>query len=238
MGVIIPAILCPTKHEVEEQLALVRGLVSTVQIDVVDGKYAHPPTWPYGEGGPEAFSPSWDIHEMGDFRFEMDLMVREPHEAMRAFLKAGAGKLIIHAESVHNVGSLLDELAKTYGYDKEFNAELLSVALALRATTDLAPLHEHIERCNYVQFMGIAEIGKQGQPFDERVLQAIRQFRKLHPTVPVQVDGGVSRETAPRLLDAGADRLVVGSALWKSDDVRAELHMFEEIAEDYGRYRT
>jgi ribulose-phosphate 3-epimerase len=237
MGVIIPAILCASRSEVEEELALVRGLVSTVQIDVVDGKYATPATWPYTEGGLDAFAPTWDIHELGDFRFEMDLMVHEPHDAVRAFLKAGAGKLIIHAESVRNVGALFDELKKTYGHDKEFNAELLSVALALRADTNIAPLHAYIEQCNYVQFMGIAHIGKQGQPFDERVLKAIREFRKAHPEVPVQVDGGVSRETAPRLLDAGADRLVIGSALWKSEDVRGELHAFEEIAEDYGRYR-
>lgn len=236
MGVIIPAVLVESREKIEAQLALVRGLVSTVQIDVVDGVYARPATWPYHDGGPSTFSSSWDIHELGDFRFEMDLMVAHPEQVMRSFLDAGAGKIIIHANSTRNLEGLLDELQKKYGHDKEFNPELLSVALAVTADTDFAPLHPLIERFNYVQFMGIAHVGKQGQPFDERILSALRTFRKTYPDMPVQVDGGVSRETAPRLLDAGADRLVVGSALWKAENIKEELHALEEIAEEYGRY--
>lgn len=237
MGLIIPAILVGTRAEIEAQLAKIRGLVDTVQVDIVDGRMSGDPTWPYAGGGLSELVSGFDIHEMGDFRFEMDLMVKEPKDAMVAFLGAGAGKLILHAESTDDIGALLTVLENDYGRDKEFSPELLSVALALHADTDLARIEPYLPRVDYVQFMGIAHEGKQGEPFDERVIGRIEAFRKAHPDMIIQVDGGVSKETAPRLLRAGADRLVVGSALWRSDDIAHTLQEFESLAEEYGRYR-
>jgi ribulose-phosphate 3-epimerase len=237
MSVVVPAILVRTRAEIEAQLALIKGLVDTVQIDVVDGVLAGKPTWPYTEGGLTGFAPGFDIHEMGSFKFEMDLMVREPREAMATFLKAGAGKLILHAESTRDIGALLDELETTYGRDKEFSPDLLSVALALHADANITHLAPHLARVDYVQFMGIAHEGLQGQPFNERVLDAIVELRKNFPDLLIQVDGGVSLETAPRLLSAGVNRLVVGSALWKSGDIPGTIHKFTELIEEYGRYK-
>lgn len=237
MSVIIPAILVKTRKEIEAQLALIKGLAETVQIDVVDGRMKGAPTWPYAEGGLASLPEGFDIHDMGDVRFEMDLMVKEPGGAMRAFLKAGAGKLIIHAESTNDLGGLLDELERTYGRDKDLTPELLSVAVAIHADTEASRYVPFLSRVDYVQFMGIKEEGAQGQPFDERVLRKIRDFKKAYPEMTIQVDGGVSLETAPKLLSAGVNRLVVGSALWKSGDISGTLHAFEGIIEQYGQYR-
>jgi len=235
MGVILPSILVRTKAEIEEKLRLLTGLADIVQIDIVDGILASPPTWPYAvDGG--VLAPDWDIHEMGEFRFEIDLMVREPKEAISAFLHAGAGKLVVHLESTSDVTGVINELEERYGRDKEFSPELLSLALSVSLDTDVALLEPHLARIDYVQFMGIARIGQQGIPFDERVLTKIASFKKMHPDIPVQVDGGVSLETAPKLLAVGAERLVVGSALWKSEDVPHTLHMFNELLLEYGRY--
>lgn len=236
MGAVIPSILVATKAQIERALHQLSGHAETVQIDVVDGILAGPPTWPYANDD-GALPPEWDIHEMGDFRYEMDLMVREPEEAMGTFLHAGAGKIILHVESARDVGALIDVLERDYGRDKEFSPELLSLALSANVETDLALLEPHLPRIDYVQFMGIARIGSQGQPFDERVIAKIREFKKRHPEVPVQVDGGVSLATAPRLLAAGAERLVVGSAIWKAPNPLAALAAFEELVLTYARYR-
>lgn len=237
MGVILPAILVTTRAEIEAQLALVKGLVDTVQVDIVDGRMQGAPTWPYAEGGLSSLPEGFDIHDMGDVHFEMDLMVKDEGEAMRAFLRAGAGKLIIHAESTDNMSSLLDELENTYGRDKELSQDLLSVAIAIHANTPPERYEPYLARVDYVQFMGIAKEGVQGQPFDERVLTKVQDFKKAHPEIIVQIDGGVSLETAPKLLNAGANRLVVGSALWKSGDIPGTLHAFELLIEQYGQYR-
>ena len=77
--------------------------------------------------------------------------------------------------------------------------------------------------------MGIEHIGAQGEPFDERVLSQIKSLRVLYPELIISVDGSVNEETAPLLVQAGANRLVVGSALMKSFDMRETMRELESI---------
>jgi pentose-5-phosphate-3-epimerase len=72
---------------------------------------------------------------------------------------------------------------------------------------------------NWVQCMGIEKIGFQAQPFDARVLENIKKIKEMYPSILVSVDGGVNLNTAAQLVEAGADRLVVGSALFTSDSI-------------------
>lgn len=238
MGVIVPTILTASLDDIRAKLAKVKGLVESVQIDVVDGVFAGPPTWPYsqGEHALETFRASGEtLADWGSFRFEIDLMVANPLEEAGAWLELGAQRVLIHFESVVDVAPVLAALEQRYGHEKGFPG-LFEVGLATQIDTDLARLEEQLVHVDYVQFMGIATIGKQGQPFDPRVVEKIKLFRKAHPDVLIQVDGGVSLESAPALLSAGVDRLVIGSALWKSGDVPGTLEKLEELAESYGRY--
>ena len=77
--------------------------------------------------------------------------------------------------------------------------------------------------------MGIAKIGFQGEPFDERVLEKIKDFRDEYVDVTISVDGGVSLESAPRLVEAGVNRFVVGSALWQSNDFEEKINKFKQL---------
>jgi ribulose-phosphate 3-epimerase len=77
--------------------------------------------------------------------------------------------------------------------------------------------------------MGIDNIGFQGQKFDARVIDKIRAVKERFPDIKITIDGGVSLENAQTLLDAGADRLVVGSQIFNSDNIVETYHQFASI---------
>jgi ribulose-phosphate 3-epimerase len=77
--------------------------------------------------------------------------------------------------------------------------------------------------------MGIGRIGFQGQNFDERVFEKIAEIRTKYPTMLISVDGGVNEDSAPLLIDAGVNRLIVGSAIFESDNIPEAIHTFENI---------
>lgn len=237
MGVIVPAILPTSRDDLSEKLLRLKGLVDDVQVDVVDGRFVTPATWPYKDAHGVVREPSGDTLPMlGQLSFEIDLMVEEPEKAIRHWIDAGATRIVIHAETTRMLPKLMHDLASTYGHDKDFTPELLSFGLAINVSTELALIEPFLHQCDFVQFMGIAKIGKQGEPFDKSVLPKISAFRKKYPAMPLQVDGGVSLETAPGLLQAGVSRLVVGSDLWKAPDLAAELKRLQGLVHTYGLY--
>ena len=79
--------------------------------------------------------------------------------------------------------------------------------------------------------MGIAKIGSQGQPFDERVLERVRVLRAEYPELTISIDGSVNVETVVLLSQAGADRFVSGSAILKAKNPAEAFHEFEALTE-------
>ena len=79
--------------------------------------------------------------------------------------------------------------------------------------TPLDTLVEYAESADYIQLMGIHDIGSQGQPFDEAVFAKIEQMKSRFPNKPISVDGSVNAQTIVRLKNTGADRFIVGSAI-------------------------
>jgi len=241
MGVIVPAILPTSREDLESKLALLDGLVDVVQIDIVDGIFAGPPTWPYTNQSKDFATRLQEgdgLPYLGSLRFEIDLMVQNPEEVTGLWIAAGAQRLVVHAESSQNLSKVITDLQVKYGHAKDFVPGLFSFGLSIGNDTDISLLAPYIEQADYVQFMGIASIGKQGQPFDARVLEKVRTFRKKYPEMTIQVDGAVTLETAPRLLAAGVDRLVVGSDLWRARDLKEELARFKDLMHEHGVFGT
>ena len=234
MGVIVPAVLPTSRHDLEEKLRLLSGIADAVQIDAVDGHFAKPASWPYVSGGD--FAELQTLPRLGEFSFEVDLMVEKPEEIAGAWIEKGASRITVHAESTRFLAKTMESLEAEYGHDKGFAPELLSFGLALNATTDPALVAPFLHFVDYVQFMGIRTIGRQGEPFDAAVVERAKAMGRAHEELSIQVDGGVSIATAPALLDAGVDRLVVGSALWRAPDLKAAYDALVALTERYGLY--
>lgn len=222
MTLVIPAIIPHAYRDIEEKVALVRGRVSRVQIDVIDGVFAPKASWPYNDVDIPKFRdlidqkaglPFWE-----EVEYELDMMVEKPQEKMYDWISAGVSTLIVHRESVDDA-----TLFKIIDESKDRNVD---VALALKPSTSndlLAPFMEHI---SFVQCMGNDTIGSHGVSFDEKVLEKITDIRNRF-NVSVGVDIGVNLETAPRIREAGATRLVSGSAIFGAD---ASLDTIEKLA--------
>jgi ribulose-phosphate 3-epimerase len=83
---------------------------------------------------------------------------------------------------------------------------------------DISIIGEFIEEADFVQQMGIENIGHQGEEMSERVLSNISTLRSMYPQLIISVDGGVNLETAERLISLGVDRLVSGSYILNSEN--------------------
>lgn len=217
----IPAIIPKDFTELEEKIELVKGVVPLVQVDVMDGRYTPQASWPYKKQD-ENFAaiidesrgmPFWE-----EVDFEVDLMVNEPEKIIEDWVRAGATRIIVHFDSTNELPLIIDTLKN-----------IVEIGVALGIHTDISKIAPFISSIDFIQCMGIERIGFQGQPFDERVLEKIADLRAHYPDLPISVDGGVSIETAPRLVDAGATRLVAGSAVYKSENHVEAIHTLQNM---------
>ena len=223
---ITPAILPKDFNELSEKISRVVNLVKTVQIDFSDGVFVENKTWPYIEEdtnylkimAEEEGLPYWE-----DINFELDLMVKNAYKSFDKFLKFGPSKIIFHIEAEDE--GFKDFLTAIDPYIREG----IQIGIAINTTTMIEKLAPIINSIDFIQCMGIEHIGVQGESFDDRVLGQIQKLKILYPEIEISVDGGVNLETAPQLKEAGADRLVVGSAIFNSEDISETIWEFKEI---------
>lgn len=206
---IVPAIIPKEFSDIPGKLELVKGVADTVQIDIVDGMFAPNKTWPYigdhGEIGDilreDTGLPFWE-----DFEFEFDLMVGKPAEAVPFWVRAGASRVIVHVESIE--ANALSDLIHEWKHT-------VDVGLALKPSTPNSVLDTFLHEVSFVQCMGNDKISFGGVPLDEKlVLPKIADLRTRYPELTISIDIGVNFDTAPLLIEAGANRLVAGSAVF------------------------
>ncbi len=235
MTEIIPALMPKKFTELEMYAKQFQGIVDSVQIDVMDGEFVPEVSWPYKEVGilegtfKEIVGQERKLPEIDTLNYELDLMIQNPEKGIKSWMHTGASRAIFHIESISDYEWFWKNLAHVKAPFPELGVKGVEIGLALNIETQNEEIYPHIEKIDFVQCMGIAKIGFQGQPFDDKVLPKIEDLRKRFPELIISVDGGVSLETAPRLIEAGANRLVSGSAILKSDDVEKTINEFQGL---------
>ena len=202
---IVPAIIPVSAAQLTNTLAQL-AFSPEVHVDVVDGVFVPSISWPYNPTG----DPQTTKLVTDGFTLEVDLMVEQPLEAADAWLAAGADMLVFHVETI----SL--EAFKRFAQSTN-----ISIGVCALNGTPLETLFSYLEVADYVQVMGIAKIGAQGQPQDARVFERIAAIRTQFPNLPICVDGSVNTQTIARLAKAGVNRFICGSAIVGNPDPKA-----------------
>ncbi len=226
MTEITPAILVKDFNELNEKLAKFVNITNIVQIDVCDGNFVQNISWPMNQRDRESIQSVLDEEHGLPFweqlDFEFDLMILNAHKQFDFFTRLGAKRIVFHleAETEEDFKEFLESL-------DPYIKDNIEIGLALNTTTDIDKLDPFINYVDFIQCMGIEHIGFQGEPFDEKVLTQIKNLKEKYPEIKISIDGSVNQNTAPLLLEAGADRLVIGSALLDSYDIGETIKEFE-----------
>ena len=151
---------------------------------------------------------------------DVHLMIEKPGRYVEAFAKAGADLLTVHLESdmppaLHAALAEMDRLGVKKG-------------IALRPITSAEAVIPYLreDKVDLILVMTV-EPGFGGQAFMESQLDTIRQVRAIidryNPACELEVDGGISPKTAPLVVEAGANVLVAGSAVYGAEDIPAAI---------------
>lgn len=188
-----------------------------IHVDVIDGKFVPATSWPYEPIGEAlALKPHTDAYTL-----EVDLMVEKPFAAAQSWEAAGADMLVFHVETI-DLKSFKDFIAYSG----------ITVGISFHGDTRIESVLPYIEIADYVQVMGIHTIGAQGQPFLEETFSKIERIKTEFPNKMISVDGSVNHHTIKRLVKAGADRLIVGSAIIGQEDPTAAYQKLQALVNE------
>jgi ribulose-phosphate 3-epimerase len=168
-----------------------------IHLDVMDGHYVPNITF-----GPDVIKA---IRRYSDKCFDTHLMISPVDSYLEAFAAAGADRITVHAEATKH----LDRTLQAIG------ALGKKAGVALNPATPESTIEYVLDRIDLVLVMTVNP-GFGGQRFIQSQVEKIRRIRSMIGSRPIEieVDGGVTPETAPLVIEAGASALVAGSAVF------------------------
>ncbi|MGM0889192.1 MAG: ribulose-phosphate 3-epimerase [Bacillota bacterium] len=201
---IAPSILSANFARLGEEIKDVeRGGADYIHVDVMDGHFV--PNITIGPLIVEAIRPVTNLP------LDVHLMIENPDQYIGAFAQAGADILSVHVEACHHLHRTIQHI----------KSEGMKAGVVLNPHTPVSMIEHVIEDVDLVLFMTVNP-GFGGQSFLPSVLPKIKQIaaivEKRKMNVEIEVDGGVNIETAKLCIEAGANVLVAGSAIYNQKD--------------------
>lgn len=187
--------------------------VEMIHIDVMDGHFV--PNISFG------LPIIKDIRSMTKKVFDVHLMIEEPSKYVEDFVKAGADLITIHYEADRHID-------RTINYIKSFGVK---VGVALNPGTPVSVLKNIIASLDMVLIMSVNP-GFGGQKFIPYAVDKIKEVKEManlvNKDLMIQVDGGVDSTNIKTIVDAGANVLVAGSAVFKNGEVEKNVLALRE----------
>ena len=187
-----------------------------LHIDVMDGHFV-----PNITIGPLVIE---SLKGKTDLLFDVHLMIENPDKYIPQFVKAGAHIISVHSEACTH-------LHRTIQFIKDHNVK---AAVALNPATPLCALEYVLEDLDMVLLMTVNP-GFGGQDFIKSGLAKIRALKKMIDDrglgIDIQVDGGIKTDNVGEIVEAGANIIVAGSAIFNSGNIEGAIKQFRENAE-------
>ena len=201
---IAPSILSADFSALGREIAAVeRGGADLIHVDVMDGHFV-----PNITIGPPVVRA---IRRVASRPLDVHLMIEEPDRYIEAFVDSGASMVSVHVEAVPH-------LHRTISFIKKLGARAGAV---LNPSTPAIALEDIAGDLDYVLVMSVNP-GFSGQAFIPHSVEKVRHVRAVlsaaGSSAPIEIDGGIDEETAPKVVAAGASILVAGQAIFGTAD--------------------
>jgi ribulose-phosphate 3-epimerase len=208
--IIAPSILSADFSQLRDALEICRlGGAEYVHVDVMDGHFV--PNLTIGPVVVKSLRPHTKLF------LDVHMMVAKPEELVEPFAKAGANGLTFHIEAVSNPDTLI-KMIRSFG---------VQVGISIKPQTSVQSIVPYLDRIDLVLIMSV-EPGFGGQQLLPSALEKIKELsdllvkNDLRKHILIEVDGGIKTSNYKAVVDAGADILVAGSAVFaESDPIQA-----------------
>lgn len=203
---IAPSMLAADFLHLEKDVQTVNAHADLFHLDVMDGVFV--PNISFGFPVIEA------IARIAEKPLDVHLMIVRPENYVERFAKVGAEMISFHLNATENPAAVLAQI-RSYG---------VKAGLVINPDLPVESLFPYLKDTDFILLMSVFA-GFGGQKFIESTYERVRVLKaeidRQGLSVPIQVDGGVSADNAKALVEAGAEILVAGSAVFKAEDPAA-----------------
>ncbi len=218
MAKLSPSVLSANFADLKSEIRKIEeGGADYIHLDVMDGHYV--PNISFG--APIIKS----IKEITDLPLDVHLMIENPDQYIEDFVDAGADIITVHAEASKHLHRSI-QLIRSHG---------VGAGVSLNPATSPSVLDYVIDDLDLILIMSVNP-GFGGQSFIEKSLDKIKITKEMidssqNKDIILEVDGGIKLDNVREIVDAGADLIVVGSAIFGADDPIAKTKEFKKIIE-------